>query len=86
MEWYSQQLFEAVNAHNDAQSKIVELLGQVRGLRTNIDDVAAERDQLIKDKKQCMLPLQSVNPLSTPTRDYAILVRVLIDVVIIAPG
>jgi myosin protein heavy chain len=42
---------EAVDAHNDAQSKIVELLGQVRGLRTNVDDVAAERDLLVKEKK-----------------------------------
>lgn len=42
---------EAVDAHNEAQSKIVELLGQVRGLRTNVDDVAAERDLLVKEKK-----------------------------------
>ncbi|KAF7197893.1 Myosin type-2 heavy chain 1 [Pseudocercospora fuligena] len=42
---------EAVSAHNEAQSKIVELLGQVRGLRTNIDDTAAERDMLVKEKK-----------------------------------
>nr|POF17958.1 myosin type-2 heavy chain 1 [Quercus suber] len=42
---------EAVGAHNDAQGKIVDLLGQVRGLRTNIDDVAAERDLLIREKK-----------------------------------
>ncbi|KAI7117737.1 hypothetical protein KC316_g18577, partial [Hortaea werneckii] len=42
---------EAVTAHNDAQSKIVELLGQVRGLRTNVDDVAAERDELVKQKR-----------------------------------
>jgi myosin protein heavy chain len=42
---------EAVDAHNDAQSKIVELLGQVRGLRTNVDDVASERDLLVKEKK-----------------------------------
>lgn len=42
---------EAVNAHNDAQSKVVELLGQVRGLRTNVDDIAAERDMLAKEKK-----------------------------------
>lgn len=41
---------DAVNAHNEAQGKVVELLGQVRGLRTNIDDVAAERDMLIKEK------------------------------------
>lgn len=42
---------EAVNAHNEAQSKIVELLGQVRSLRTSVDDVAAERDELMKQKK-----------------------------------
>jgi len=42
---------EAVNAHNDAQGKIVDLLGQVRGLRTHVDDVAAERDMLVKEKK-----------------------------------
>ena len=41
---------DAVNAHNEAQGKVVELLGQVRGLRTNIDDVAAERDMLAKEK------------------------------------
>jgi len=41
---------EAVNAHNDAQSKIVNLLSQVRSLRTNVDDVAAERDMLVKEK------------------------------------
>ena len=42
---------EAVNAHNEAQSKIVELLRQVRGLRTDVDEVAAERDMLVKEKK-----------------------------------
>jgi myosin protein heavy chain len=42
---------EAVSAHNEAQSKIVSLLGQVRGLRTSVDDVAAERDALQKEKK-----------------------------------
>ena len=42
---------EASTAHNDAQSKVVELLGQVRGLRTDVDDIAAERDALAKDKK-----------------------------------
>ncbi|KAK5170569.1 class II myosin [Saxophila tyrrhenica] len=42
---------EAVSAHHEAQSKTVELLGQVRNLRTNYDDVAAERDLLMKDKK-----------------------------------
>lgn len=42
---------EAVSAHNDAQGRIVDLLGQVRGLRTNVDDIAAERDGLVKEKK-----------------------------------
>lgn len=42
---------EATCAHNEAQGKVVELLGQVRGLRTNVDDIAAERDMLIKEKK-----------------------------------
>ena len=42
---------EAVGAHNEAQSKIVNLLGQVRGLRSNVDDIASERDILAKEKK-----------------------------------
>lgn len=42
---------EAVDAHNDAQSKVVDLLGQVRSLRTNVDDAVAERDLLVKEKK-----------------------------------
>lgn len=42
---------EAVEAHNDAQSKIVSLLSQVRNLRTSVDDVAAERDSLLKEKR-----------------------------------
>ena len=42
---------EAVNAHNDAQGKIVSLLSQVRNLRTSMDDVTAERDTLQKEKR-----------------------------------
>ena len=42
---------EAVNAHNDAQARVVSLLSQVRSLRTSIDDVTAERDMLHKEKK-----------------------------------
>lgn len=42
---------EAVDAHNEAQSKIVNLLSQVRSLRTNVDDIAGERDALAKEKK-----------------------------------
>ena len=42
---------EAANAHHDAQSKIVNLLSQVRGLRTSVDEASAERDHLMKEKK-----------------------------------
>lgn len=42
---------EAVAAHNDAQSKIVSLLSQIRDLRTSMEDVSAERDLLVKDKR-----------------------------------
>lgn len=42
---------EAANAHNDAQGKIVSLLSQVRNLRSSMDDVAAERDMLQKEKR-----------------------------------
>jgi myosin protein heavy chain len=42
---------EAVSAHNEAQGKIVSLLSQVRNLRTSMDDVAAERDMLQKEKR-----------------------------------
>ena len=42
---------EATNAHNDAQGKIVSLLSQVRNLRSSMDDVAAERDMLQKEKR-----------------------------------
>jgi len=42
---------EAIDAHNDAQGKIVSLLSQVRNLRTSVDDVAAERDMLQKEKR-----------------------------------
>jgi len=49
---------EAANAHNEAQSKIVSLLSQVRSLRTSVDDVAAERDTLLKEKKGLEARLQ----------------------------
>ncbi|KAI9812314.1 MAG: hypothetical protein M1827_004763 [Pycnora praestabilis] len=42
---------DAVSAHNDAQSKIVSLLSQIRNLRTSVDDTAAERDMLRKEKR-----------------------------------
>ena len=42
---------EAVSAHNEAQGKIVSLLSQVRNLRTTVDETAAERDLLHKEKR-----------------------------------
>ena len=42
---------ETVNAHNEAQGKIVSLLAQVRNLRTSMDDTVAERDSLQKEKR-----------------------------------
>lgn len=42
---------EAANAHSEAQSKVVSLLGQVRSLRTSFEDTAAERDSMQKEKK-----------------------------------
>ncbi|KAI9929976.1 hypothetical protein MW887_011786 [Aspergillus wentii] len=42
---------EAVNAHNEAQGRVVSLLSQVRSLRTSVDDVTSERDMLFKEKK-----------------------------------
>ncbi|SPN99827.1 related to myosin II [Cephalotrichum gorgonifer] len=42
---------EAVEAHKEAQGKIVSLLSQVRSLRTSVDDVAAERDLLVREKR-----------------------------------
>ncbi|PTD04701.1 Myosin type-2 heavy chain 1 [Fusarium culmorum] len=42
---------EAVNAHNEAQGKVVTLLSQVRSLRSSVDEIAAERDHLIREKR-----------------------------------
>ena len=42
---------EAINAHNEAQSKIVSLLSQIRNLRTAVDDAGSERDLLQKEKR-----------------------------------
>lgn len=42
---------EAVNAHNDAQSKIVSLLSQVRALRSSVDEATSERDLLLREKR-----------------------------------
>jgi myosin protein heavy chain len=42
---------EAVSAHNEAQGKVVSLLSQVRSLRTSVDDITAEREALIREKR-----------------------------------
>lgn len=42
---------EANAAHTEAQNKVVSLLSQVRELRSSLDDMAAERDTLLSDKK-----------------------------------
>ncbi|KAK4447484.1 myosin type-2 heavy chain 1 [Podospora aff. communis PSN243] len=42
---------EAVNAHNEAQSKIVSLLSQVRALRSSVDEAVSERDNLLREKR-----------------------------------
>ena len=78
---------EAVNAHNDAQGRIVDLLGQVRGLRTNIDDVVAERDMLVKEKKglearrsEAAERLEDLAQSGSPSkRDAALLDREMLD-------
>ncbi|KHO00173.1 myosin type II heavy chain [Metarhizium album ARSEF 1941] len=42
---------EAVNAHNEAQGKVVSLLSQVRALRSSVDEVTSERDLLLREKR-----------------------------------
>ncbi|KAF4124511.1 homoserine O-acetyltransferase/O-succinyltransferase [Geosmithia morbida] len=42
---------EAVSAHNEAQTKVVSLLSQVRTLRSSVDEVTTERDLLIREKR-----------------------------------
>ncbi|CAK7209007.1 class II myosin [Sporothrix bragantina] len=42
---------EAVQAHNEAQGRIVNLLSQVRTLRSSVDEVTSERDSLLREKR-----------------------------------
>ncbi|KAK2748895.1 hypothetical protein FQN57_007178 [Myotisia sp. PD_48] len=42
---------DAAKAHSEAQSKVVSLLSQVRTLRSSVDEVSAERDLLLKEKR-----------------------------------
>ncbi|KAL9620066.1 MAG: hypothetical protein Q9160_005356 [Pyrenula sp. 1 TL-2023] len=52
---------EAATAHNDAQSKIVSLLSQVRGLRSSVDEVSADRDALLREKRSVEARLNEAN-------------------------
>lgn len=52
---------EATAAHDEAQSKIVNLLGQVRTLRTEVDETVAARDMVLKEKKNLDARLADVN-------------------------
>jgi myosin protein heavy chain len=78
---------EAANSHNEAQGKIVELLGQVRHLRSNVDDVAAERDMLMTEKKgletrlaEAAASLEELSRSGSPTkRDAALSDREVLD-------
>jgi myosin protein heavy chain len=78
---------EAANSHNEAQSKIVDLLGQVRHLRSNVDDVAAERDMLMTEKKgletrlaEAAASLEDLSRSGSPTkRDAAMSDREVLD-------
>ncbi|KAK5159638.1 hypothetical protein LTR04_004956 [Oleoguttula sp. CCFEE 6159] len=79
---------EAVDAHHEAQSKIVSLLSQVRGLRTSMDDVVAERDMLMKENKGLETRLseagQRLEDLATSSsspskRNAAVMDRELLD-------
>lgn len=49
---------EAVSAHNEAQGKIVNLLSQVRSLRSSVDEVTAERDALFREKRSAEARLE----------------------------
>jgi len=49
---------EAVDAHKEAQGKIVSLLSQVRNLRSSVDDVTAERDALLREKRSIEIRLE----------------------------
>lgn len=78
---------EAANSHNEAQGKIVDLLGQVRHLRSNVDDVAAERDMLLTEKKgletrlaEAAASLEDLSRSGSPTkRDAALSDREVLD-------
>ncbi|KOS21022.1 Myosin type-2 heavy chain 2 [Escovopsis weberi] len=49
---------ETVNAHNEAQGRIVTLLSQVRSLRSSVDELTTERDLLVREKRSVEARLQ----------------------------
>lgn len=51
LESLSQSRDDVAQAHNEAQTKIVSLLQQVRSLRTSVDDTMADRDSITNEKK-----------------------------------
>ncbi|KAI5291769.1 hypothetical protein KEM54_000291 [Ascosphaera aggregata] len=52
---------ETVKAHDEAQSKVVSLLSQVRSLRASVDEISAERDSLLKEKRTLETRLGEAN-------------------------
>ena len=52
---------EAVNALNESQTRIVSMLSQVRELRTSTDELSAERDVILKEKKSLELRLKNAS-------------------------
>ncbi|KAI5294749.1 hypothetical protein KEM52_003293 [Ascosphaera acerosa] len=52
---------ETVKAHDEAQSKVVSLLSQVRSLRASVDEISAERDSLLKEKRTLETRLSEAN-------------------------
>lgn len=52
---------ETVKAHDEAQSKVVSLLSQVRSLRASVDEISTERDSLLKEKRTLETRLGEAN-------------------------
>lgn len=42
---------EAVNAHEDAQGRVMSLMSQVRGLQSSLENASAERDAVAREKR-----------------------------------
>ncbi|KAI5305988.1 NineTeen Complex (NTC) component [Ascosphaera pollenicola] len=78
---------ETVKAHDEAQSKVVSLLSQVRSLRASVDEISAERDSLLKEKRTLETRLGEANDrfadlagVDNPsTRNAAVIDRELLD-------